>query len=275
MKTLKSIFFILITLSGVVVAYFAYLAFDASNLEDTGLFLAGSLALISFGLVMLIQTTTRQTNMTDETPDSIPVIVKPVLNEPILETVQTIDPLNESVNVKEESIASDLPDDVTLEPLIVEPVVIEPVVVEQEVVDPVVMEQVIVEPVVEIKEDPKLLFDDWYVDESGLYIDFRLIGITGRKSQKSLRKLTKENRLDYQVDNKTENIGILEGKILLGLVPELYRKSILTYIHWVESVHMESMSKRGRDVLQCIVRIRFKDELREKLQKKLQQASWY
>lgn len=270
MKTLKSIFFILITLSGVVVAYFAYLAFDASNLEDTGLFLAGSLALISFGLVMLIQTITRQTNTTDESPESIPVIVKPVLNEPSLETDQEKDSSIETAEVKEESIDPEPSEKIEPESTIVEPVTIDPVEIQ-----PGLVTQANVEPVVEIREDPKLLFDDWYVDESGLYIDFRLIGITGRKSQKSLRKLTKENPMDYHVDKKTENIEIMMGKVVLGLVPELYRKSILTYIHWVESIHLESMSKRGRDVLQCIVRIRFKDELREKLQKKLQQASWH
>ena len=263
MKTLKSIFFILITVSGVVVAYFAYLAFDASNLEDTGLFLAGSLALISFGLVMLIQTLSRQTDSTDEPHEPIQIIVKPVLSEPLVEDVQSVEALNESVDAKEETIEPEPSEKV-------EPVMIEPV-----EFHPVLIDLGNVEPVVEIREDPKLLFDDWYVDESGLYIDFRLIGITGRKSQKSLRKLTKENTLDYQVDKKTENIEILAGKVGLGLVPELYRKSILTYIHWVESIHLESMSKRGRDVLQCIVRIRFKDELREKLQKKLQQASWH
>jgi len=268
MKTLKSIFFILITLSGVVVAYFAYLAFDASNLEDTGLFLAGSLALISFGLVMLIQTLSRQTASSEETQEPIQIIVKPVLSEPSLETDQEKDSSIETAEVKEESIEPS--EKVEPESTIVEPVTIDPVEIQ-----PVLVELEAIEPIVEIREDPKLLFDDWYVDESGLYIDFRLIGITGRKSQKSLRKLTKENPLDYQVDKKTENIEIMMGKVVLGLVPELYRKSILTYIHWVESIHLESMSKRGRDVLQCIVRIRFKDELREKLQKKLQQAQWH
>ena len=270
MKTLKSIFFILITLSGVVVAYFAYLAFDASNLEDTGLFLAGSLALISFGLVMLIQTLSRQTASSEETHDPIQIIVRPVLSEPSLETVQADDSSIETAEVKEETIEPGPSEKVEPESAIVEKVTIDPVEIQ-----PVLVELRNVEPVVEIREDPKLLFDDWYVDESGLYIDFRLIGITGRKSQKSLRKLTKENPLDCQVDKKTENIEILAGKVVLGLVPELYRKSILTYIHWVESIHLESMSKRGRDVLQCIVRIRFKDELREKLQKKLQQAQWH
>lgn len=269
MKTLKSLFFILVALSGVIVAYFAYLAFDASNLEDAGLFLAGSLALISFGLVMLIQTLSRQTVSTEEPHDPIQIIVRPVLSEPILETVQVADSSIETAEVKD-SIEPEPSEKIEPESDIVESVTIDPVEIQ-----PVLVELGNVEPVVEIKVDPKLLFDDWYVDESGLYIDFRLIGITGRKSQKSLRKLTKENHLDYQVDKKTENIEILAGKVVLGLVPELYRKSILTYIHWVETIHLESMSKRGREVLQCIVRIRFKDELREKLQKKLQQAQWH
>ncbi len=127
---------------------------------------------------------------------------------------------------------------------------------------------------VEIKEDPKFLFGDWWVDEDGLYIDVRLISITGRKQQKILKKLALHAELSYHINSKNESIEIVLNKDVLGLIPELYHHSLLMYIQGVERITLDSIVKKRRDVVQCVVKIRFNDDLRSKLQKKLQQKTW-
>jgi hypothetical protein len=127
---------------------------------------------------------------------------------------------------------------------------------------------------VEIKEDPQLLFGDWWVDENGLYIDMRLIGISGRKQQKVLKKLAVNTKLEYHVNSKNDAIEIVFDKVVIGMVPELYLHSLLMYIQGIENIKAESIVKKGRDIVQCTVKVRFDDDLREKLQKKLQQKTW-
>ncbi|MGB7595700.1 MAG: hypothetical protein WBL80_09095 [Erysipelotrichaceae bacterium] len=127
---------------------------------------------------------------------------------------------------------------------------------------------------VEIKEDPKFLFGDWWVDEQGLFIDMRLIGISGRKAQKVLKKLPLNAKLEYHVSNKNDAIEILHDKVVLGMVPDLYLHSLLMYLQGIETVKSEAIVKKGRDVVQFTVKVRFDDDLREKLQKKLQQKTW-
>ena len=127
---------------------------------------------------------------------------------------------------------------------------------------------------IDIKEDPQFLFGDWWVDEDGLYIDMRLIGIAGRKPQKTLRKIELNTKLDYHINSKSDTIEIVYNKVVIGLVPELYLHSLKMYIQGVEHISAQSMIKKGRDVMQFMVRVRFNDDLREKLQKKLQQKTW-
>jgi len=127
---------------------------------------------------------------------------------------------------------------------------------------------------VEIKEDPKFLFGDWWVDEQGLFIDMRLIGISGRKAQKVLKKLPLNAKLEYHVSNKNDAIEIMHDKVVLGMVPDLYLHSLLMYLQGIETVKSEAIVKKGRDVVQFTVKVRFDDDLREKLQKKLQQKTW-
>jgi hypothetical protein len=127
---------------------------------------------------------------------------------------------------------------------------------------------------VEIKEDPKFLFGDWWVDEKGLFIDMRLISISGRKAQKILRKLPLNTLLDYHINNRNDAIEIVHNKVVIGVVPELYLHSLLMYIQGIETIKAESIVKKGRVVVQCTVKVRFGDDLRERLQKKLQQKTW-
>lgn len=354
MKILKSIGSLLIIAFGAYVSYLAFLAYDLQDWTKTLIFLATSLLLLCFGILMLLLTLTKKpadqsSEPSIEEPRVVPVIpfetkepeiIKQSKSEsPILLTKpepaefteetnsdeaaeldvysQGIDPEDEIELIDGMSEATDQePVKITFgeineyadeEPTIQvsnvktteapEPV-IEPQPEEMPIIEPQPAEEpkpiIAAKPVlaievieetglpkfrthmdaVEIKEDPKFLFGDWWVDEQGLFIDMRLIGIAGRKAQKILKKLPLNAKLEYHVTNKNDAIEIVYDKVVLGMVPELYLHSLLMYVQGIESVKSEAIVKRGRDVVQFIVKVRFDDDLREKLQKKLQQKTW-
>jgi hypothetical protein len=256
MKLLKTSVFLLVILGGVYLSYLAFLAFDSQDSSNMLLYLSLSLLLICIGLVSLFMT------LNPKPPKkSMEYAVQPTVSDPrsaneseMSESVEPRVDLSFSgdltpVEMKEEPMedASSHPEDEKQQETTEKP---------------------------EIKEDPTFLFEDWWVDEFGLYTDTRLIGFTGRKQQKILRKMPQNAELTYHINHKNANIEILYEKVVVGIIPELFQHSILIYIQGIEKITVASIVKKGRDVVHFEIRVRFNDELRERLQKKLQQNDW-
>ena len=240
MKIVKPVFFFLIVLCGVFTSYLAYLAYETQGWTTTGFYLILSLLLLCFGTVSLLLTINKNPRISTDS-----IYVNPASN----------------LNLKAATMSTD--SEVVSKDIVTTAIEISAPIIDEVRVDPI-----------DIKEDPIFLFGDWYVDQDGLYIDLPLIKITGRKQQRTLRKLDVKTKLDYHIKDTKDEIEIMHDKIVLGLVPEIYLHSILMYVQGVDQFYVETIEKKGRDIVRFIVRVRFSDELREKLQKKLQQKNW-
>lgn len=293
MKALKLLLFGLFLIFGGIIAYFAFIAFDGGNTWIALLYGILSVILVCVGFVEIVLLFTRKNEETIEESTFVPVTVvsQSEFSDSIGQTSDTEvqpslkikqDPPFQSINKVDLSLRPiSVPEDraQAATELVEVPVQIvetleepqpEPKLSEVEVEEIIVTQPEIVQP----KEDPHFLFGDWWVDAYGLYIDVRLIGITGRKQQRTLRKLAQGTPLTYDVDLKKETIAFSYGKTTIGFVPEIYRKTVLTYAEGIATANIANLVRKRRDTLQCDVRIRFDDELREKLQKKLQLSNW-
>lgn len=293
MKALKLLLFGLFLIFGGIIAYFAFIAFDGGNTLIALLYGILSVILVCVGFVGIVLLFTRKNEETIEESTFVPVTVvsqsefsdsngqtpdsdaQPSFKarqDPTFQSINKVDLSLRPISVSEgltQTVTelSEVPVQIveTLEESQPEPSL--PEVKIEEIIE---IQPEIIQP----KEDPHFLFGDWWVDADGLYIDVRLIGITWRKQQRTLRKLAERTSLTYEVDIKKETVALLYGKTTIGYVPEIYRKTIVTYADGIASASIASLVRKRRDTLQCDVRIRFDDELRERLQKKLQLDSW-
>jgi hypothetical protein len=256
MKLLKTSVFLLVILGGVYLSYLAFLAFDKQDSSSALLYLSLSLMLICIGMISLFMTLN-------------PKLPKKGLAYSVQPTV--IDPLSANDTEMNEIVENRVDLSLSVDPTLVE-MKEEPM--EDESSHPEDEKQQETIEKSEIKEDPTFLFEDWWVDEFGLYTDTRLIGFNGRKQQKTLRKMPVNAELSYHINHKNANIEILYEKVVVGVIPELFQHSILVYIQGIEKIAVASIVKKGRDVVRFEIRVRFNDELRERLQKKLQQNDW-
>ncbi len=291
MKALKLLLFGLFLIFGGIIAYFAFIAFDGGNTWIALLYGILSVILVCVGFVGIVLLFTRKNEETLEESNFVPVTVvsqsefsdsNGQTSDPEVQPSSKIkqDPPFQSINkvdlsLRPISVSDDRAQAVT-ELVEVPKPTSEPIVEAQpEPKLPEAEEIIDTQPeIVQPKEDPRFLFGDWWVDADGLYIDVRLIGITGRKQQRTLRKLAQGTPLTYDVDLKKETIAFSYGKTTIGFVPEIYRKTVLTYAEGIATANIANLVRKRRDTLQCDVRIRFDDELREKLQKKLQLSNW-
>jgi len=286
MKALKLLLFGLFLIFGGIIAYFAFIAFDGGNTLIALLYGILSVVLVCVGFVGIVLLFTRKNEVTPEESTYVPVTVVSK-NELPDSNGQTSEPETQpSFKVRQDPIFQSINKvDLSLRPISVSE---DPTQTSTEIVETTgdsqsepelsiveIEETIETQPeIIQTKEDPHFLFGDWWVDADGLYIDVRLIGITGRKQQRTLRKLAEGTILSYDTDLKKETVALLHGKTTIGYVPEIYRKTIVTYAEGIASASIASLVRKRRDTLQCDVRIRFDDELRERLQKKLQLDSW-
>ena len=213
MKLLKSIVSLLIVSCGIYAAYLAFLSYEQQAWSNTGLYAGTALILLCLGIASLlltlakkkakeinpsVQVTQHDTQSFEENSGDFVDRDDEVLSE---------HEINEGTQLRqEESISSckvAMIDDLST--------IIEPERVDKtQIVDPSVSKSIpIEENPVEIKEDPKFLFGDWWVDEDGLYTDVRLISISGRKQQKFLKKIALHTELTYHINMKNESIEIV------------------------------------------------------------------
>lgn len=287
MKALKLLLFGLFLIFGGIIAYFAFIAFDGGNTWIALLYGILSVILVCVGFVGIVLLFTRKNEETLEESNFVPVTVVSQ-SEFSDSNGQTSDPeVQPSLKIKQDPPFQSINKvDLSLRPISVPEdlaqAATELVEIPKPTSEPIVEAQpepnlpeadeiINTQPeIVQPKEDPHFLFGDWWVDADGLYIDVRLIGITGRKQQRTLRKLAEGASFTYEVDTKKETVALLYGKTTIGYVPEIYRKTIVTYAEGIASANIANLVRKRRDTLQCDVRIRFDDALRERLQKKLQ-----
>ena len=293
MKALKLLLFGLFLIFGGIIAYFAFIAFDGGNTWIAILYGILSVVLVCVGFVGIVLLFARKNVELQPASAFVPVTVVSK-NERSDPDGSAMDPVTQpsvaakqnptfpSINKVDLSLRPiTVPDDLpqTAPVRVEEPVGIlgtfEESLPKTSMFEVEIEEMIETQPdVVQPKEDPHFLFGDWWVDADGLYIDVRLIGITGRKQQRALRKLAEGTPLNYDADLKKETIALRYGKTTIGFVPEIYRKTVLTYADGIASASIANLVRKRRDTLQCDVRIRFDDALREKLQKKLQLSKW-